>query len=106
SRAGYIQLSPPRRYSMFFAPRTSGPYQPSLRSGAGVGVSFPDPDPSGNCHVVLEALSPDVGCPQYQEPTVPTACEMSYARGDHTDAAVDELARRVRETLGPRASVN
>jgi hypothetical protein len=33
-------------------------------------------------------------------------CELSYAPGEDNDAAVDELARRVKVALGPSARVN
>jgi hypothetical protein len=36
----------------------------------------------------------------------PLSCEMSYAPGADNDAAVDELARRVRVALGPTARVD
>jgi hypothetical protein len=62
-QAGFIQLPTPPRVSMFFAPRTAGPYHSFLNSGAGVGVTFSSGEVAdGACHLTLEALSPDVGC--------------------------------------------
>ncbi|HSZ82434.1 MAG TPA: hypothetical protein VLA14_09135 [Polyangia bacterium] len=91
---------------------------------------------AGTCHVTLEALSPDVDCPGSRSgpsgtlnclragmppdgsngtgpsatplcPIVPSMmCELSSAPGDDNDAAVDELARRLRAALSPTARVD
>jgi hypothetical protein len=104
-------------------------------SGIGVNVQT-DAAHTGACHVTLEALSPDIDCPGSQNgpsgtlncrradmpadgangvgpsgtpmcPIVPSMmCELSSARGDDNDAAVDELARRVRAALSPPTRVD
>jgi hypothetical protein len=137
ARSGFVQLPTPAHLSMFFGARMAGPYSSFLRTGSGVGVTIdPADQAAGSCHVTLEALSPDVGCPGGQAgpsgtlncqrldapgsptggygvtsgmpcPTVPLlACELSYAPGADNDAAVDELARRVQAALGPNGRVN
>jgi hypothetical protein len=135
ARSGFIQLPTPRNLSMLFAARTGGPYSSFLSTGAGVGVTVRHDDAAGMCHVTLEALSPDVGCPgsdsgpsgtlncqrpgapqtveaygvstQAPCPVVPLlACELSYAPGADNDAAVDELARRLQAALGSNGRVN
>jgi hypothetical protein len=56
-------------------------------------TTFPGPsDPS------LVAFGP--------RPIVASTCQLSYAPGADNDAAVDELARRVRAALGPGGRVN
>jgi hypothetical protein len=136
ARSGFVQLPTPPRLSMFFGPRMSGPYSSTLTAGTGVGVTIdPAALADGTCHVTLEPLSPDVNCvgtspapfscrkPESPEPrgswwsrdneppvlcpiTQTPICDLSYAPGADNDAAVDELARRVRETLGPKDKVN
>jgi hypothetical protein len=136
ARSGFVQLPTPPRLSMFFGPRLSGPYSSTLAAGTGVGVTIdPAALAGGTCHVTLEPLSPDANCvgawptpfscrraevplargpgwhrdsePQMPCPVTQTPmCDLSYAPGADNDAAVDELARRVRETLGPQARVN
>jgi hypothetical protein len=132
ARSGFVQLPTPSNLSMFFSPRMNGPYSAFLVTGTGVGVTI---DPAGqggrDCRMTIEALSADVNCADEHLPktcggvaapmvgsspnvngmprcsvTAPVGCPMSYAPGADNDAAVDELARRLRERLGPRASVN
>jgi hypothetical protein len=67
-----------------------------------------------NCHRISEpapverASLYDVGvsvqspCPSVPQPM----CELTYAPGAQNDAAVDELARRVQDALGPTSTVN
>ncbi len=63
-RSGYVQLPTPHNWSMFFGPRLDGPYGAFLATGSGIGVTVQnDGGDAGTCHVMLEALSPDVGCP-------------------------------------------
>jgi len=136
ARSGFIQLPTPRNLSMLFGARTGGPYSSFLSTGSGVGVTVHhDDDAAGLCHVTLEALSPDAGCPgsdsgpsgtlncqrqgippeppgyggmtQTPCPVVPPiACDLTSAPGAENDAAVDELARRVQAALGPSGRVN
>jgi hypothetical protein len=134
-RSGFVQLTTPPNVSMFFVPRTSGPYHAFMNSGAGIGVTMSELDGKG-CHVTLEPMSPDVGCSSrdmspYEDwgchttgndgstpftsalgsrqpcPVVPTnSCQLSYAPGADNDAAVDELARRLRLALLDTALVD
>jgi hypothetical protein len=135
ARSGFVELPTPARLSMFFTPRTKGPYSSFLATGSGIGVTVRDPKGAGTCDVTLEALSPDVGCPGAASgpsgtlncqresapsegskygasytpacPVVPlVTCDLSSAPGEDNDAAVDELGRRLQAALGPRASVN
>jgi hypothetical protein len=137
ARSGFVQLPTPRNWSMFFGPRVGGPYSSFLATGSGIGVNLQtDREHTGACHVTIEALSPDIGCPGSQSgpsgtlncrradmpgdgshgvgpsstpmcPVVPTmTCELSSAPGGDNDAAVDELARRVRAMLNPSARVD
>jgi hypothetical protein len=128
AQAGFVQLSTPRGLSMFFAARSGGPFDSFLRTGAGVGVTFARESSVGTpgCDFALEALSPDVSCPgaeRYGASMAPDAvlarrpsaanwvvpdpmngtalCDFTSARSPDNDAAVDELARRVRVALGP-----
>jgi hypothetical protein len=142
AKSGFVQLPTPPDLSMFFTARTSGPYSSFLRTGTGVGVKLDAAtDGAGTCNVTIEALSPDVDCPDAHAPLAciapgkgpimmdpisgmpltPTmrngggmpacpnmgtfACRLSYAPGEENDAAVDELARRVRVALGADAHV-
>jgi hypothetical protein len=136
-RAGYVQLPTRQGLSYLFGPRLSGAYSSFLLAGSGIGVTVsPIAAAEGTCHVTIEALSPDVGCPvaagplgcgtaqvvatngpsggrsTVQDgtppcPVVPPAmCELTSAPGAGNDAAVDELARRLRATLGPSGAVN
>jgi hypothetical protein len=69
SRAGFVQLATPPNVSMFFSPQLTGPYSSFLRSGTGVGVNIDSESAgAGVCNVTLEALSPDVNCPEMHEP--------------------------------------
>lgn len=138
SRSGFIQLPTPRHWSMLFGARVGGPYSSFLSTGSGIGVVVDhDGDARGTCHVTLEALSPDVGCPGGDNgpsgtlncrasgapadgpwpyaattsspmcPLMPSLmCELTSAPGADNDAAVDELARRLRTALGPSGHVN
>jgi hypothetical protein len=143
ARSGFVQLPTPPDMSMFFAARLQGPYTSFLRTGAGVGVKLDAQAASaGTCNVTLEALSPDVDCPEAHAPlacvaegkgpimmdpitgyavsppmrnaasmpacpiTGALSCKLSYAPGADNDAAVDELARRVRVALGTQGVVN
>jgi hypothetical protein len=62
----------------------------------------------GGPGVADTARPPLTGATRTPCPVVPplAGCEMSYAPGADNDAAVDELARRVRAALGPTARVN
>jgi hypothetical protein len=135
--AGFVQLPAPPRTSMFFGPRISGAYSSLLRSRSGVGVNVTNAaGAEGECHVTIEALSPDAGCPgsemrgggppllcsvvraPYGGTLTPTGdpacgvsappafCELTSAPSPDNDAAVDELARRLRLALGPKSRVN
>ncbi len=64
TRSGFIQLPTPPKVTMFFAARMGGPYSSFLSTGSGVGVTLHhEQSDESICHVTLEALSPDVGCP-------------------------------------------
>ncbi|HEX4404263.1 MAG TPA: hypothetical protein VH560_05510 [Polyangia bacterium] len=142
TRSGFIQLPTPLNLSMLFGPRIAGQYTSFMRTGAGVGVTIAPLAPGGECHVTLEALSPDVTCPAafgnlscdgtsgsvamnaVNGDTYPMAasrmgtssgpcpmsaplmCDLSYAPGEDNDAAVDELARRLRVALSPAARLD
>jgi len=136
ARSGFVQLPTPHDWSMFFGPRLGGPYSSFLATGSGIGVDIrTDVQHMGACHVTLEALSPDIGCQGSESgpsgtlncrradmpadgnglapsttrmcPVVPSMmCELSSARSDDNDAAVDELARRLRAVLDPSARVD
>jgi hypothetical protein len=126
--AGYVQLPSPPRTWMLFSPRQTGAYSSQARSGSGVGVTYAgseaDPD---DCHVMLEALSSDANCAGTEQlsgvstmcggkldRTWPAeclvgpemTCELTSAPSPDSDAAVDDLARRLRAALGPRTRVN
>jgi hypothetical protein len=142
ARSAFIQIPGPPNLSMLFSPRMSGLYSPFLATGVGVGVVIAQVD-AATCHVTLEAVSPDVSCPEMHGPLTcggmgqvrtpavlgagpevprgdylsagpstrcptlpPLTCSLSYAPGASNDAAVDELARRLRERLGPLARVD
>lgn len=67
TRSGFIQLPTPPKLTMFFATRTAGPYSSFLSTGSGVGVTLRHEHSNESvCHVTIEALSPDVGCPGSQ----------------------------------------
>jgi hypothetical protein len=61
ANSGFIQVPPPPKVSMLFTPRIGGLYTPFLRTGAGVGVTLNQSEPT-SCHVTIEALSPDSSC--------------------------------------------
>ena len=130
--AGFVQLPSPTRMSMFFAPRGVGASRSGLGSIAGVSVTIADAAAvGGECRVTLEALSPDPSCPggalsvggrsalcdassgagvSSALPRCgsmpPMTCELTSAPGPDNDAAVDDLARRLRAALGPRSRVD
>jgi len=133
--AGFVQLPAPAHTSMFFGPRMTGAYSSLLRSGSGVGVTMVNDAAAGQCRLTLEALSADASCPgselnpggppllcpplfegpsgqgtvsgpSHCRPPPPEICELSSAPGPDNDAAVDELARRLRVALGPKNRVN
>jgi hypothetical protein len=60
------------------------------------GIAQPMPPPP------LSGATPVPLCP----PSPILACKLTYAPGADNDAAVDELARRVQDALGPTATVN
>jgi hypothetical protein len=119
--AGYVRRSPPPGLSFFYGP----PFVSSRVSESGIGVTVPQDElEQGRCHVILEALSPDASCspaaeasltagtgawavpPRLVSPPPPRACNLSYAPGAENDAAVDDLARRLRIALGATAQVD
>jgi hypothetical protein len=122
AQSGFVDLPAPAPYSMLFGARWSGEYNSYLANDTAVGVVFAENASSpGSCRVILEAVSSDPSCESPSSPTlwrsplwdpagpsfpgVRTYCKLSYAPGEHNDAAVDELARRLRVALGAQASV-
>jgi hypothetical protein len=134
--AGFKQVPTPPRMSMLFAAKTSGLYDSFLTTGTAVGVTVVQGMGADTCHVTIEAVSPDVNCPEMHGPlrcgyggmdevtgtrtyigpispgsppcpiVRPAVCELSNAPGEANDHAVDELARRVQSALGPTSTVN
>lgn len=133
TRAGLVALMPPAHYSMFFGPRSASPGATLKTTAIGVGVVIKETagdTGAGNCSVTLEAISTDPSCAaleppecdnQYlrwapggdrSNPATPNlsatcgaamACDMSEAPGH--EQAIDDFARRLRDTLGPSARV-
>jgi hypothetical protein len=134
SRSGYVQGPTPPHASVFFTPRTQGPYTSFLPMGTGVAVLIHDDDGKGTCHLTLEALSSDATCAANESgpsgtmhclgtspPGAPSygsgipgacavvpqqVCELTSAPSTENDATVDELARRLARALGPSGRVN
>jgi hypothetical protein len=126
--AGFVQLPSPPRTWMLFAPSGAGPSSSLRTSGAGVGVTFSGSEgQSDDCHVTLEALSSDASCPKSQSvgggpvmcggPVLRMApaqclvapemmCQLTSAPSPDNNAAVDDLARRLRVALGPKSRVD
>jgi hypothetical protein len=104
-RSGLVQLPTPTWLSMFFGPGMHAE-KPLVPMGVGVGVTIDAANGGpGGCHVTLEALSPDPSCAGSDPSGLGSnICELSYAPGH--DASVDELAQRVRVSLGPQAKVD
>jgi hypothetical protein len=124
TRAAFVPMQTPAGYTAFFAPRMGSSQLQRRRAGLGVGVVVEaGVAVGGGCRVVLEALSNEGACPEveslecssmrspFESVTLRscqsdvTTCPMSTAPGAHNDAMVDDLARRLRETLGKDASV-
>lgn len=135
TRSGFVPLTPPPRYSMLFGPRVTGQglsYNKAPARGIGVVVreTLVDLGSPPACSVTLEAVSTDASCPTepfecegsyvatatappppyaagWNSPTAcnlgPRTCEMAPVPGH--DSTVDDLARRVRDELGPGARV-
>ncbi|HVZ74654.1 MAG TPA: hypothetical protein VHJ20_19865 [Polyangia bacterium] len=123
--AGMVRRPPPPGQSLFYGPRLAPSNGSREMSGAGIGVTVAEGElAAGRCHVTLEALAPDSSCPPgavaplaagtgpwalppvVTSPIPPQSCEITYAPGNDNDAAVDELARRLREALGAHAQVD
>jgi hypothetical protein len=134
ARSGFVQVTTPPKMSMLFTARVTGPYNSFLGTNTAVGVTFrqgtdtcdvtieavsPDvdcPPPQNGTSGTLNCQRADTGsivtpngvlspllplCPTVPQPT----CELTYAPGADNDAAVDELARRVRIALGGEGRV-
>jgi hypothetical protein len=126
AQSGFVQVSTPPTMSMLFTARTSDQYSTFLPTNTAVGVTLRQGLGADTCEVTIQAVSQDVSCPgslngsahssnfertappnEVMVPSVPQhACVMTYAPSARNDAAVDELARRVRVALNGEARVN
>lgn len=128
TRAAFVPRQTPAGYTAFFAPRMGVSQTRSQWADIGIGVvvSSSPAGEGGSCRVVLEALAMNDGTCSADEsnlgcalpdprvgPTVMacpvsliTTCPMTSAPSPTNDALVDDLARRLREALGPNASVS